>query len=136
MNPYGVAIGTDPFIDGGSPGEAIYVADSNNDRIQEFTPSGGYVAQVGSAGTDSQPGTFTQLRRVAVDADGDIWGADLWGYRLDEFAPSYVGGVEQYGYVQTLPNPVVPPGTPAPRCSTRCGRSPSTAPETWSPWTR
>ena len=110
MNPYGVAVGTDPFIDGGSPGEAIYVANSNNDRIQEFTPSGTYVAQVGSAGTDSQPGTFTQLRRVAVDADGDIWGADLWGYRLEEFAPSYVGGVEQYTYVQTIPNPIVPPG--------------------------
>ena len=26
-NPYGVAIGTDPFINGGTPGEAIYVAD-------------------------------------------------------------------------------------------------------------
>src|ERR1035437_3090113 len=44
MNPYGVAIGTDPFINGGSPGEAIYVADSNNDRIQEFTPTGTFVA--------------------------------------------------------------------------------------------
>ena len=110
MNPYGVAVGTDPFIDSGGPVEAIYVANSDNDRIQEFTPSGTYVAQVGSAGTDSQPGTFTQLRRVAVDADGDIWGADLWGYRLEEFAPSYVGGVEQYAYVQTIPNPIVPPG--------------------------
>jgi DNA-binding beta-propeller fold protein YncE len=110
MNPYGVAVGTDPFIDGGTPGEAIYVADSNNDRIQEFTPSGTYVAQVGSAGTDSQPGTFTQLRRVAVDASGDIWGADLWGYRLEEFVPSYAGGVEQYAYAQTIPNPIVPPG--------------------------
>ena len=110
MNPYGVAVGTDPFIDGGSPGEAIYIADSNNDRIQEFTPSGAYVAQVGGPGTDSKPGTFTQLRRVAVDADGDIWGADLWGYRLEEFAPSYTGGVEQYTYVDTIPNPIVAPG--------------------------
>ena len=110
MNPYGVTVGTDPFIDGGKPGEAIYVADSNNDRIQEFTPSGTYVAQVGEAGTDSQPGTFTQLRRVAVDAGGDIWGADLWGYRVEEFVPSYVGGVEQYTYAETIPNPVVPPG--------------------------
>ena len=26
-NPYGVAIGTDPYVNGGAPGEAIYVAD-------------------------------------------------------------------------------------------------------------
>jgi DNA-binding beta-propeller fold protein YncE len=105
-NPYGVAIGTDPYIDAGSPGEAIYLADSNNDRIQEFTPGGTYVAQVGGAGTDSQPGTFTQLRRVAVDARGDIWGADLWGYRAEEFTRSPAG----YTYAETIPNPVVPPG--------------------------
>ncbi|MFI5285602.1 MAG: NHL repeat-containing protein [Candidatus Dormibacteria bacterium] len=106
MNPYGVAIGTDPFINGGSPGEAIYVADSNNDRIQEFTPTGAYVAQMGTAGTDSQTGTFTQLRRVAVDSHGNVWGADLWGYRVEEFTRSSSG----YTYSQTIPNPIVPPG--------------------------
>jgi sugar lactone lactonase YvrE len=106
MNPYGVAIGTDPFINSGKPGEAIYVADSNNDRIQEFTPTGTYVAQIGSAGTDSQPGTFTQLRRVAVDSNGNVWGADLWGYRVEEFLRTSSG----YTYHQTIPNPIVPPG--------------------------
>ena len=55
-------------------------------------------------------GTFTQLRRVAVDASGDIWGADLWGNRVEEFTPSYAGGVEKYTYAETIPNPVVPPG--------------------------
>jgi sugar lactone lactonase YvrE len=106
MNPYGVAIGTDPFINSGKPGEAIYVADSNNDRIQEFTPTGTYVAEMGTPGTDSQPGTFTQLRRVAVDANGNVWGADLWGYRVEEFVRTSSG----YTYHQTIPNPVVPPG--------------------------
>ena len=102
MNPYGVAIGTDPFINGGTPGEAIYVADSNNDRIQEFTPTGTFVATMGSAGTDSQTGTFTQLRRVAVDANGNVWGADLWGYRVEEFTRTSGG----YTYSQTIPNPM------------------------------
>jgi tripartite motif-containing protein 71 len=106
MNPYGVAIGTDPFINGGTPGEAVYVADSNNDRIQEFTPTGTFVATMGSPGTDSQTGTFTQLRRVAVDANGNVWGADLWGYRVEEFTRSSTG----YTYSQTIPNPIVPPG--------------------------
>jgi sugar lactone lactonase YvrE len=103
-NPYGVAIGTDPYIKSGSPGEAIYVADSNDDCIQEFTPSGVFVADMGSPGTTA--GTFTQLRRVAVDANGNVWGADLWGYRVEEFTRSPFG----YSYAQTIPNPVVPPG--------------------------
>jgi len=109
-NPYGVAVGTDPFIDAGKPGEAIYVADSNDDCLQEFTPSGTWVAQVGSPGANTVAGTFTQLRRVAVDASGDIWGADLWGNRVEEFTPSDAGGVEKYTYAETIPNPVVPPG--------------------------
>jgi DNA-binding beta-propeller fold protein YncE len=105
-NPYGVAIGTDPYINAGKPGEAIYVADSNDDCIQEFTPSGTFVTEFGSPGTDAQTGTFTQLRRVAVDANGNVWGADLWGYRAVEFTRSSTG----YTYAQTLPNPIVPPG--------------------------
>ena len=105
-NPYGVAIGTDPYINGGSPGEAIYVADSNDDCIQEFTPTGTFVADFGSPGDDTQNGTFTQLRRVAVDANGNVWGADLWGDRAVEFARSSGG----YSYSQTIPNPIVPPG--------------------------
>ena len=109
-NPYGVAVGTDPYINAGSPGEAIYVADSNDDCLQEFTPAGKYVAEVGSPGANTVTGTFTQLRRVAVDASGDVWGADLWGNRVEEFTPSYSGGVEQYTYAETIPDPVVPPG--------------------------
>ncbi len=105
-NPYGVAVGTDPFIDAGKPGEAIYVADSNDDCLQEFTPSGTWVAQVGSPGANTLTGTFTQLRRVAVDASGNIWGADLWGNRVEEFTRSPSG----YSYAETIPNPVVSPG--------------------------
>ena len=105
-NPYGVAIGTDPFITGGAPGEAIYVADSNDDCIQEFKPNGTWVANIGSPGDDSQSGTFTQLRRVAVDANGNVWGADLWGYRVERFMRN-AGG---YSYNATVPNPIGPPG--------------------------
>ncbi len=106
-NPYGVTIGRDPFLNGGAGGEAIYVADSNDDCIQEFTPDGTWVANIGGPGTDSQPGTFTQLRRVAVDAAGNVWGADLWGNRLVEFSPTALG---TYTYDETLPDPIVGPG--------------------------
>ena len=105
-NPYGVAVATDPTLNGGAGGEAIYVADSNDDCIQELTPSLQFITELGAPGTDAQTGTFTQLRRVAVDAGGDVWGADLWGNRLVEYSPSSTG----YNYVQTLPNPIVGPG--------------------------
>ena len=106
-NPYGVTIGTDPTINGGAPGEAVYVADSNDDCVQEFTPNGTWVANIGGPGADSQAGTFSQLRRVAVDAAGNVWGADLWGNRLVEFSPT---SLDTYSYAETLPNPIVPPG--------------------------
>ena len=102
-NPYGVAIANDPSLGG----EAIYVADSNDDCIQEFTPSGSFVAEFGAPGMDAQAGTFFQLRRVAVDASGNVWGADLWGNRLVEYSPVSLGS---YSYTQTLPNPIVGPG--------------------------
>lgn len=105
-NPYGVAVGTDPYINSGSPGGAIYIADSNNERIQEFTPSGTWVATIGSAGPNTQAGTFTQLRRVAVDSHGNVFGADLWGERVEEWTRAGSG----YTYSATLPNPFVGPG--------------------------
>ena len=105
-NPYGVAVGTDPFINSGAPGEAIYVADSNDDCIQEFKPNGTWVANIGSPGDDSQSATFTQLRRVAVDNAGNVWGADLWGYRVERFNRTPTG----YTYSATVPSPIVAPG--------------------------
>jgi DNA-binding beta-propeller fold protein YncE len=100
MNPYGITVAFDPVLGA----NAVYVADSNNDRIEEFLTDGTFEASIGTAGTT--PGTFTQLRRVAVatDGSGDVWGADLWGYRLERFARS-AGG---YSYAQTIG------GTPPP----------------------
>ena len=72
-------------------------------EFQEFTPGGTWVADIGSAGSDAQPGTFTQLRRVAVDSNGNVFGADLWGERVEEWTRSAAG----YTYSATLPNPFV-----------------------------
>jgi DNA-binding beta-propeller fold protein YncE len=105
-NPYGVVTATDPTLNSGMGAEAVYVADSNDDCIQEFTPSGTFIAEFGAPGTDVQDGTFFQLRRVAVDASGNVWGADLWGNRLVEYTRS----AGTYTYSQTLPNPIVGPG--------------------------
>ena len=102
-NPYGIRIARDPVI--GS--QMVYVADSNNGRIQEFGRGGRHVASMGSPGNYPEPGTFGSLRRVAVAADGDVWGADLWQGRLERFDRT-AGG---YAYAQTIgsgPAPLEP----------------------------
>ena len=92
-NPYGVRLARDPKW-----GEVVYVADSNNNRIQVFSKTGVFKSSVGTSGMFNQPGTFTTMRRVAVAKDGDIWGADLWGWRLVRFNRTATG----YAYAQTI----------------------------------
>jgi DNA-binding beta-propeller fold protein YncE len=79
QRPYGVAVG-----DGGG----VYVADSNNHRIQKFSPGGVFLSKWGVAG--SGPGEFSHLRRVAVGAGPtpDVYGADLFGLKIERFAQS------------------------------------------------
>jgi tripartite motif-containing protein 71 len=85
--PYGVAVDRQ---------NGVYIADSNNGRIQKFTTSGTYLRSWGSQGTGT--GQFSQLRRVAVGSGTtpDVYGADLWGYRIERF---WQGGAfkQQYG---------------------------------------
>jgi sugar lactone lactonase YvrE len=67
----------------------VYVADSTNHRIQVFDTDGTFLAKYGVApppNTQPGPGQFTMLRRVAVTpgvANPTIYGADLWGYKVD-----------------------------------------------------
>ncbi len=102
MNPYGVRIAFDPVLNT----RMAYVADSNNGRIQVFSLAGVHYATMGQEGSYDQPGQFKELRRVAVASDGDVWGADLWGWKLMRFDRSAAG----YDYVQTIGG-VAPPKT-------------------------
>jgi DNA-binding beta-propeller fold protein YncE len=99
---YGVRLATDPVL--GT--QAVYIADANNNRVQEFRTDGTFVAAIGSPGPATTPGTFFQLRRVAVAPDGDVWGADLWGWRVVRFDRTPTG----YTYAQTI-GPVIPATT-------------------------
>ena len=56
----------------------------------------------GGDGTVAQPGTFAELRRVAVAADGDVWGADLWGWRLERWDRT----ATDWTYAQTIGAPL------------------------------
>jgi DNA-binding beta-propeller fold protein YncE len=98
-NPYGVSVAYDP-VDGA---ERVYVADSNNNRIQKFTLTGTFRQAMGQTG--SGDANFGGLRRVAVDASGRVYGADLWGWKIGRYA--WNGSA--YAFDRTYPAPVVPP---------------------------
>lgn len=101
--PYGVATARDPVWGR----EVLYVADGLNHRVQVFDLDGTYLSQFGSDGTPTQPGTFTTMRRAspAKDGTGDVWAADLWGYRVERWHRSTSG----YQYAQTIGTPLPAP---------------------------
>ncbi len=65
----------------------IYVADSQNDRIQVFDGNGHFIAKFGTTGTDSAQ--FRTPLDVAVAPDGSIYVADYGNSRVDVFNSQY-----------------------------------------------
>lgn len=106
-NPYGVRVITDP-----EAGTSVFVADSNNNRVQQFTPTGGFLQAFGGTGTADD--RFGGMRRVAVGPpmvcpQGQcmrVAGSDLWGWKLGVWTGN---GVDGYVFTTTVPAPVVPP---------------------------
>jgi len=113
-NPYGVRVAVDPE-DGQ---ERVYVADSNNNRVQVFskgqgTDPGVFIDKVGTFSSDvTAPGTFTALRRVAVDPEGGVWGADLWGYDVEHAAVVATHADPGGAYLMGPSIPAFPAGPP------------------------
>ena len=63
----------------------LYVADSQNNRIQVLSSSGVLLRQWGSEG--SAPGQFLEPWGLAVDAEGYVYVADTWNHRIQVFDP-------------------------------------------------
>lgn len=84
-----------PFGIATDRGGAVYVADTDNDRVQVFSASGGFLRKSGSTG--SGDGQFLSAQDVAVDAQGGVWVADYRNGRVQKFAS---GG----GFQQSIPS--------------------------------
>ncbi len=61
----------------------VAVADTNNDRVQEFNASGEFIRKFGTEG--SANGQFEEPYGATFDAKGDIWVADALNNRVQEF---------------------------------------------------
>ena len=72
--PYGVTV---------TSNGNVYVADTNNHRIQWFTSEGVFINKWGIEGTED--GQFGEPADVAVASDGSVYVADLDNHRIQKF---------------------------------------------------
>lgn len=63
----------------------LYVADTNNFRVQVLSPQGSYVRSWGSYGTGN--GEFKGPQDVAIDSHGNVYVADWGTDRIQKFTP-------------------------------------------------
>ncbi len=61
----------------------IWVADTENNRVEEFSSAGAYMTKWGTLGTSS--GQFKKPEGIAIDSAGHVWVADTGNNRLQEF---------------------------------------------------
>jgi len=73
-NPNGIAV---------SPTGNVYVADTNNGRIQEFTPTGAFIRKWGTFGSGN--GEFGNLTGVATDPTGNVYAVDAGNAVVQKF---------------------------------------------------
>ncbi len=73
-----------------APDGTIYVADSNNHRIQHFTAEGVFLNTWGTfadaAKGDAPGGTFNEPWGITVGKDGTVYVADTWNHRIQSFS--------------------------------------------------
>jgi DNA-binding beta-propeller fold protein YncE len=67
-----------------APNGNVYVADADNDRIEEFTAAGAFVAKWGSYGTGN--GMFKEPDAIAVAPSGNMYVTEGLGNRVQEFS--------------------------------------------------
>jgi sugar lactone lactonase YvrE len=73
-----------PFGIATDKGGTVFVADTDNNRVQVFSASGGFLRKWGSTG--SGDGQFLSAQDVAVDAQGGVWVADYRNARVQKFS--------------------------------------------------
>ena len=63
----------------------VWVADGTNAKVLEYDPHGKLLYSWGTYGTF--PGAFWELHQMSIDAEGNLYGADSFGGRVQKFRP-------------------------------------------------
>jgi DNA-binding beta-propeller fold protein YncE len=61
-----------------------WVTDTENSRVEEFSPSGEYMSEFGVEGTGN--GDFKKPQGIAIDKEGNVWVADTGDDRVEEMS--------------------------------------------------
>lgn len=66
----------------------VYVSETDpNNRVQEFSPSGGPIMVWGGGKLSSEPGKFNEPRSLTTDGQGNLYVLDAGNNRIQEFSP-------------------------------------------------
>jgi sugar lactone lactonase YvrE len=74
--PWGIAF---------APNGDLWVVDSENHRVEEFTPTGTYIRQITSSGMSEGP---YPVKRLAIDKEGNLWVSEPGSGQVEEFKES------------------------------------------------
>jgi streptogramin lyase len=68
-----------------SADQHVWVADGTNAKVLEYDPHGTLLYSWGTYGTF--PGAFWELHQMSIDSEGNLYGADSFGGRVQKFKP-------------------------------------------------
>jgi predicted membrane-bound mannosyltransferase/sugar lactone lactonase YvrE len=78
----------------------LWVSDTGNKRLLQYSPSGEFIASHGREGV--APGQFNEVVGLAFDAQGNLYAADTWNGRVQRFSPGFQpSGEFSTGWVST-----------------------------------
>jgi DNA-binding beta-propeller fold protein YncE len=66
----------------------VFVADTGNNRIKKFTPTGDFLVAAGTNTGGAGPGEFNAPRSVAADAAGNVYVSDTSNNRIQKLSSS------------------------------------------------
>jgi DNA-binding beta-propeller fold protein YncE len=91
-SPQGVAVNPQPDSTGRV---RVYIADTGNHRVVQYTDNGTYLNEVGALGTGN--GQFDSPYDVSVDGAGNLYVADFSNHRAQRFNADTLGFIDTWG---------------------------------------